>query len=417
MSTATAAVTLAPRLRWNWLWSARHDLAWNLAPFWLGLAGATFLYLARDAGAGGGAPWDFTLAGQKIGMSAVLLYLYGPLVDAPHLWATIARTYTDRDEWKTRSALFLGSLAWLLAGPAVILLPYVLHRLVGLPAGLETSGWLAFSYFLTFYALFHINRQHWGFVALYRRKNGEAADSIERNIDSWFFQLAIWLPVAAMLSAPWYVDLDGKPYLFLQTAVGSTTLSSLVHRSIHILFLSICAAYAFFQARQWRRGVERNGPKLVYIVTVISLYYFTFSFHPAVATLWVPLIGVGHCAQYHRVVWAYGRSRYAGKSASDRRAPSSIFENAWLYAALGVLFGAVTLQGPGAGPIGRAVARALDAGIFRHAFIFLGAGAGFALGVRVFGAFISGVRLHHFYVDSKIWRVSKSAALARNLDV
>ena len=37
--------------------------------------------------------------------------------------------------------------------------------------------------------------------------------------------------------------------------------------------------------------------------------------------------------------------------------------------------------------------------------------------IKLMAAMISGVRLHHFYVDSKIWKVSKSPALAKNLDV
>jgi hypothetical protein len=48
---------------------------------------------------------------------------------------------------------------------------------------------------------------------------------------------------------------------------------------------------------------------------------------------------------------------------------------------------------------------------------FLDRGQGLDLGLKMAAAMISGVRLHHFYVDSKIWRVSKSAALAKNLNV
>ena len=59
----------------------------------------------------------------------------------------------------------------------------------------------------------------------------------------------------------------------------------------------------------------------------------------------------------------------------------------------------------------------MQAGLFGHVFTFLGEAAGIALGVKVVAAFVSGVHLHHFYVDSKIWRVSKSAALAKNLNV
>ena len=72
----------------------------------------------------------------------------------------------------------------------------------------------------------------------------------------------------------------------------------------------------------------------------------------------MPIIGVGHCAQYHRVVWAYGQSRYdAAKSPAGRTLPGVIFGNVWLYAALGIAFGLFTLQGTGAGPAGRLLAR------------------------------------------------------------
>ena len=59
------------------------------------------LYADRDL-AMNGQVGMFTLAGRHVSLSGVILFLYGPLVDAPHLWATIARTYTDRDEWAQR---------------------------------------------------------------------------------------------------------------------------------------------------------------------------------------------------------------------------------------------------------------------------------------------------------------------------
>ena len=39
------------------------------------------------------------------------------------------------------------------------------------------------------------------------------------------------------------------------------------------------------------------------------------------------------------------------------RSPGVIFGNGWLYAALGIAFGLFTLQGTGAGPAGRLLAR------------------------------------------------------------
>src|SRR5258708_6268513 len=214
--TATTSDALVPRVRWSWLWTPRTDFVWNLLPFWLGFGLVAVLYATRGGGPTADDPaWTLHVAGRTVSVMAVMVYLYGPLVDAPHLWGTIARTYTDAGEWATRRRLFLGSLIIFLIGPVIILLPCAVRALVGLPAGAETLGWQFWSSAIAFYAIFHINRQHWGFVALYRRKNGEvgapAQDKDDARWDTLFFQIAIWLPYLAMLPAPRYLATASHP--------------------------------------------------------------------------------------------------------------------------------------------------------------------------------------------------------------
>src|SRR5882724_2233573 len=177
MVTATPTAFM-PRVKWSWLWGSRKtDVAWTFMPFWAGLVLAVALYLTTGTGVMNQTPaWSLNLFGHHIHIAGLLLYVYGPLIDAPHLWATIARTYTDREEWAQRRRLFLGSLGWFLIGPVVILLPYVLHATVGFPAGKEPEAWLLWTRFFEFYALFHIAKQHWGFISLYKRKNADMAD-------------------------------------------------------------------------------------------------------------------------------------------------------------------------------------------------------------------------------------------------
>ena len=417
--TAATSDAFVPRVRWSWLWAPRTDLLWNLLPFWLGFVLAGALYATRGTGPSAEDPaWTFSIAGRTVSVMAVMIYFYGPLVDAPHLWATIARTYTDPGEWATRRRLLLGSLAIFLVGPAVILLPYALRALVALPAGAETLGWQLWSWVLSFYVIFHINRQHWGFVALYRRKNGEIGSPAEDRWDRVFFQIAIWLPYFAMLTAPWYLQVQNQPIAAMQIAVGPTTLGAILYTACHVAFLGICAAYALFQVMQWRRGITRNGPKLVYIATILSLYYVTFALHPRLAAFWVLITSTGHCAQYHAVVWAYGRKKYVADESSKQRGwPAAIFGNLWLYIVFGLVFGLLTMQGPGAGLFKRTIAHVLESGVFSWAFAFLDPKQGLDLGLKVAAALVAGVRIHHFYVDSKIWRVGKSPALAKNLNV
>jgi len=88
-----------------------------------------------------------------------------------------------------------------------------------------------------------------------------------------------------------------------------------------------------------------------------------------------------------------------------------------LYISLGLVFGIVTLQGPVGFHVQHALASVFERSSLRGFFSYLNHDDAITLGVRVVAAFAGGTRLHHFFVDSKIWRVSKSAALAKNLNV
>ena len=414
-ATSSTFESRPPRVQWNWLWSVREDITWTLLPFWISLALGVALLAWWQIAAWAHLSIKLPEAATQARLTGLVMYLYGPLVDAPHLWATIARTYTDAGEWAERRRLFLGSLVWFFIGPAAILLPYALRSVSAYPAGYENLGWTIWSQFFTFYALYHINKQHWGFVALYRRKNGEATS--EYRIDRAFFTMAIWLPYAAWLTAPWYLDFDGAPFPLTQLAIGGTTLGHLAHTACHVVFITICVAYGAFQLREWSRGVNRNGPKLVYLATVIPIYYLAFTLNPLLAAFWVLMTGLGHCAQYHKIVWAYGTKKYVAPTESTSVSlPTRIFGNVWLYIILGVGYGLVTLQGPGSSIAKTWIANGLQNAV-HPLMAFVNPAAASDVSVKAVAAFVSGVRLHHFYVDSKIWRVSRSKTLAKNLSV
>ncbi|HEY6880317.1 MAG TPA: hypothetical protein VI299_19975 [Polyangiales bacterium] len=387
------------RVRWGWLWSPRTDLLWNFLPFWLGFVLAAALFATRGSGTAADPGWSFGWGGTNVKVLAVVMALYGPLIDGPHLWGTIARTYTDAEEWAQRRWLFISSLLAFLIGPVLILTPYVINTVIPLSASTLDVGFQAWSLAFGTYATFHINKQHWGFVSLYKRKNGEN-DAREARIDSWFFNIAIWAPYIAMTQAPW----DGT----------ATPLQAALYTTCHAVFLTLVLAYGAYQIVQWQKGRTRNGPKLAYMATVLALYYVTFACDPRLAAFWVLITSTGHCLQYHAVVWQYGTKKYGEKG--QRKLPNLIFDNLWLYAVLGLGYALFTFQGPGAGLFKRTTASLLNQGMFANLF-HLSSDDGMALGLKVMAAFISGVRLHHFYVDSKIWRVSKSAALAKNLDL
>ncbi|HLQ01538.1 MAG TPA: hypothetical protein VK143_04480, partial [Burkholderiales bacterium] len=97
--------------------------------------------------------------------AVLAVFIWGVLFDATHVWATYARTYFAPDEGSR--AGIPGNWSWGLfaIGPAIALLA----------AGLGTPA--PFGMFLVLaylWAYWHLVRQHYGFVALYRKRAGES---------------------------------------------------------------------------------------------------------------------------------------------------------------------------------------------------------------------------------------------------
>src|SRR5574338_496 len=81
------------------------------------------------------------------------------LIDAPHVFGTFSRTYFDRTERKNRARLLWGSLLFFAIGPVLVL------------AGFG----LVFFFVAALWAYYHLVKQHYGFMVLYKKKNGDLA--------------------------------------------------------------------------------------------------------------------------------------------------------------------------------------------------------------------------------------------------
>ncbi len=139
-----------------WLFSRRADLLLFGGP-----ALASLLLLVGGARAG--------LLDGDLPIALWLLLVVG--VDVAHVWSTGWRVYADPDELRRRPALYLGLPAAAYAAGVVLF----------------TAGDLVFWRVLAYLATFHFVRQQYGWVALYRRKNGENDEpgaARERRIDA-----------------------------------------------------------------------------------------------------------------------------------------------------------------------------------------------------------------------------------------
>lgn len=329
-----------------------------------------------------------------LGASVLMLFwLWIMLVDGPHVFATISRTYLDREEWHDRKRLLLGSLGWFLPGP-LILFACVLFR-VRLP-------FFIFLIFAQLWAYWHVVRQHYGFMVLYQKKNGEAAGK-SNPVDYYTFYILMLAPfLSFILRHP-----EARSEFGLNPAMS-------VEESYAVLFLYgvIVLTIAFYAYHQI---VSRtfNVPKNVFLLACVPLHLLIF-LHPYISThvdlrLFAVFVTFYHNIQYQGIVWFYNRNRYQGSDAAHFGPAALVSRNFLTYYACGILFTILYrysnwfftgLRVPFAvGP--NAVSTMMIGGLFTVADLAV--------------AFWWGFAFNHYYLDQKIWRVSKDRRLNNDL--
>ncbi|XXF74893.1 hypothetical protein P2318_17620 [Myxococcaceae bacterium GXIMD 01537] len=369
-----ASFTTAQPVSARWLVSRRADLISSV-----GGVTASLVLLALHAGAGVG--------------SLVLWWAWVLALDGPHIFATLSRTYLDRQEFSARRGLLLGSLGWFAAGP----LAFGLSALWGrrLPFDL-------FMAMASIWAYWHVVRQHYGVMTLYQRKSRDQLP-LDRRIDSLTLYVGLLAPFAAFaLTQP-----IARKILGLR---GEPGWESWVAQGCWAAVASVVALLVARQVQRHRAGLGVNTPKLLLLATSAGLSALLFS--PWVMNrvdfiMFAVVVTAFHNVQYHGIVWFYHRNRYHGPDAELSRyglAPR-ISRRFLVYAVCGLAF--------------TVLYRSLGCGLGAHpgcggfdAKVMIAAG----LSLRDLAAcFIWGFALHHYYLDQKIWRVSRDAGLNRDL--
>jgi uncharacterized membrane protein YhaH (DUF805 family) len=332
-----------------------------------------------------------------IGISALLLWWFWIVsVDGPHVFATLSRTYLDAQEWKQRWKLFVGSLLWFLLGPLALFIT------------ISSGKLLPYYLFLAFagvWAYWHVVRQHYGFLVLYQKKNGEPAGKANR-LDYWIFYI--------LMLAPFVSFLLRHPSAREQLGLGMF-ISPVEHVIIfadHVLITAVIALYIVKEFYRMGHGQPLNLPKNLLLAACIPLHLLIF-LHPYISThlpirLFVVFVTFYHNVQYHGIVWFYNRNRY--QKDADIYGPARwISKNFLIYYAAGLAF---TI-------------------LYRYTnWYFLGLKVPFSSGpnnvselplgmeFRVSDlafAFWWGFALHHYYLDQKIWKLSKDRQLTKEL--
>jgi hypothetical protein len=348
----------------GWIISRREDLLWFQGSVLAGVALLAFFALAPRLDNESFVPGNFVI---------MALFLWGALFDGTHVWGTYARSYLAPDPG-SRAAL-PGAWSWLilLVGPAAALLDFAIAT-PG-PSQLASAGWLfrGFLMFAYLWAYWHLVRQHYGFLILYRRKAGEDNRAGGR-IDTLILWTGCLYPYLRFSLTDTYI------------ASGLPPLASGDLRDLACLVLDIMAASAFLAliALMFSGRCEpfRLGPKHLFLSIVVVFHCAVFALLDNLLTITATLT-IFHNLQYHRIVWHYERGH--GRQPSGGLAP---------YLALGALLG-VAWYGPRV--LGVALA---SQDLLRNLLL----GFGWS------------VAMHHYLVDGFIWRVRRDRQVAQSLD-
>jgi hypothetical protein len=374
------AVSVSEPLRkTGWIMGRRVDLAWVLLPVVTG--------------------WACLYAHTRLAVSSFLIWwLWSVVLNGPHFWATISRTYLDRQERRDRRALLVWSLLWLLLGPACI---------VASVATGSRGPFLAFWLFQITWAYFHVVRQHYGFMALYQKRNGEPEGSSNRR-DYWFFHVVMFGPVAALLLQ--YPDLRRA---FGLAARHSPFESAVIAATVPVIVAAV-VLYVGTELAAFARTRRLNAPKLLLLATYVP-FHTALLLYPAWTGDYDLLLvqaafTMPHNLQYLAIVWFYNRNRFGGDVDGREYGLASVANKT----------------------VGRFAAAAVVASIalFYSRWYFEGVAVPFSLGrfawsqatvapgfrvADVVGALWIGVVFHHQYLDQKIWKISRDRGLNRDL--
>jgi hypothetical protein len=388
----TAARTLSLR----WIISAREDLIW-----FIGSVAASYALLILYVS--GVLPLIPMVAGWAI------------LIDAPHVFGTFSRTYFDKTEWKTRKRLMLGSILFFVVGPAMVLL----------------GAGVTFFFIAALWAYYHLVKQHYGFMVLYKKKNHDLAP-IDNALDRLLLMFAFNYPFVAFIAGD-------------QAAMAR--VPSILHGGVNtvttLLLIGTIVLGIAWLARQIQRAVLReplNVPKYLLLTAAIPMHWIALMTPmPAKPIALVAILTIYHNLQYHRLIWFHNQKYSAGsagvppamarrslaeldkvanperpslsahpggKAANDNPrvqfGPAAfISRRLAYYIAFGILFG-IIYQGP------------------RQYLGYLNLHTGdspaaLSLPIQLGIAFLWGYAFIHYYLDSKIWRVRRDPSVGAAL--
>src|SRR5215510_1496771 len=331
---------LASPISLRWIISARDDVIW-----FIGSVVSSYLL--------------FGLYVSGILPLVPMAALWAVLIDAPHVFGTFSRTYFDRTERHNRARLLWGSLLFFAVGPLMVL------------------GGAAFVFFFVaaLWAYYHLVKQHYGFMVLYKKKNNDLA-TIDNFLDRGLLLFAFNYPFVEFIA---------------RDPEAMSRVPSLLRGGVNgfakLLLVGTVLLGVVWLGRQVQRvliGESLDVPKYLLLAAAIPMHWIVLLTpmpHKPIAI--VAILTIYHNLQYHRLIWFHNK-KYTPETREKYGAAEFISRRLLYYIAFGLVFG-VIYQGP------------------RQILGYLGlqtAQPSFAIQLGI--SFLWGYAFIHYYLDSKI---------------
>jgi len=337
------------------------------------------------------------LQGYLTFSAVVLIWVF--VFHGPHFFGTLSRTYADREQFGRRRKLFTQSLVLYPTGPAMIGLGLLLEAGTG-----RKELHQLFFFLAAMWAFHHVNKQHFGFLALYRAKHKEF-NKRDFVFHKYYLLTSLWMPALIMLGTnnQWLVDVPFMLNYATGTQGGMANIANgqvFLRDGCTFVFWTAQAAYGGSLIYRIATGKGINLPLLLLILCCVPLTWFVIqlsmtSGQPYAAFVLVPILTMYHNIQYHGLIWHYNRTKYKARynKPIDRKRlglATLISRNFLVYYACGALFTVTTIGWEQYGLTVMNVSGPMN---------------------KLSQAFFWGFAFHHYYLDSKIWRASEDAEL------
>ncbi len=348
-----------------------------------------------------------------------MVALWAILIDAPHVFGTFSRTYFDRTERRNRARLLWGSLLFFAVGPVMVYL----------------GAGLVFFFLAALWAYYHLVKQHYGFMVLYKKKNGDLAP-VDNALDRLLLFFAFNYPFVAFIAQDPEAMARVPPVL--QSGVNGLSMFLLAGTII------LGVVWVGRQVQCAIVGLPLNVPKYLLLVAAIPMHWIVLLTpmpHKPIAI--VAILTIYHNLQYHRLIWFHnqkyttwsagilpasarrslvelkgnktepGLAAQSGGQAAARSELRSKYGAAELisrrllfYIAFGIVFGLI-YQGP----------RQYLGYVSFNERGSTGALTEPAFATQLGISFLWGYAFIHYYLDSKIWRVRRDPSVGKALQI